>query len=192
MIRVIVVDDHPALRAGLHTVIDVEPGIIFAGESDGSEETLWPLLDRARPDLALLDYHLPHGDGFQLCYRIKQRVLAPKVVVYSAYASPALALPAMLAGADGLIGKGVGARELLDSLRRVYGGERLVPEISRTLLTDAYARLQDGDRTLIAMLLGGDSEADAAEALREDSRSVTHHIQRILGALRLDVPTAST
>ena len=56
MIRVVVVDDHPALRAGLHTVLDSEPGIVFAGESSGDEESLWPLLapHRARPRPARL------------------------------------------------------------------------------------------------------------------------------------------
>jgi DNA-binding NarL/FixJ family response regulator len=79
VIRVIVVDDHPALRAGLHTVLDSEPGIAYAGESNGSEESLWPLLRRVEPDVVLLDYHLPKGDGLQLCYRIKHHVPAPGV-----------------------------------------------------------------------------------------------------------------
>ena len=51
MIRVVVVDDHPALRAGLQTVLDSEPGIVYAGESNGEEESLWPLLRRVEPDL---------------------------------------------------------------------------------------------------------------------------------------------
>src|ERR671918_3031462 len=103
MIRVVIVDDHPALRAGLRTVLEAEPGIVVAGETDGDEERLWPLLNHVKPDLVLLDYHLPRGDGLQLCYRIKQQVPAPKVVIFSAYASPTLALPATLAHADGLL-----------------------------------------------------------------------------------------
>jgi DNA-binding NarL/FixJ family response regulator len=63
MIRIAVIDDHPALRAGLRTVIDAEPGLVFVGESAGDEESVWPLLRRTEPDLILLDYHLPHGDG---------------------------------------------------------------------------------------------------------------------------------
>ena len=117
MIRIVVVDDHPALRAGLHTVLDAEPGFVFVGESSGAEENVWPVLNRSRPDLVLLDYHLPRGDGLQLCYRIKHDVLAPKVVIFTEYAIPALALPATLARADGLLHKGVGARELFEALR---------------------------------------------------------------------------
>ena len=117
MIRIVVVDDHPALRAGLQTVLESEPGIVYAGESDGGEESLWPLLRRVEPDVVLLDYHLPKGDGLQLCYRIKQHVPAPAVIIFSAYASPDLQLPAQLAKADALLNKGVGARELFESIR---------------------------------------------------------------------------
>ena len=84
MIRVAVVDDHPALRAGLQTVLDSEPHIVFVGGSDGAEEHLWPMLNLVRPDVVLLDYHLPRGDGLQLCYRIKQDVPAPRVIIFPA------------------------------------------------------------------------------------------------------------
>ena len=123
MIRVVVVDDHPALRAGLRTVLDSEPGIVFAGESSGSEESVWPILRTARPDLVLLDYHLPRGDGLQLCYRIKSEALVRAVIVFSAYAGAELMLPAKLAGADAVLGKGVPARELFEVIRLVNRGE---------------------------------------------------------------------
>ncbi len=188
MIRVVVIDDHPALRAGLHTVLDAEPGLVFAGESDGDEESVWPLLNRTTPDLALLDYHLPHGDGLQLCYRIKQRVPAPKVIIFSAYAGPALALPAALAKADGILDKGVPARDLFEAIRLVNRGERLVEPVSRTVRHDAEKRLDPDDLPLLAMLLDGTPEREIAAVLRRDARDVHHAVQRILSRLRLDVP----
>lgn len=147
MIRVAVVDDHPALRAGLQTVLDSEPHIVFVGGSDGAEEHMWPMLNLVRPDVLLLDYHLPRGDGLQLCYRVKQDVPAPRVIIFTAYASPTLALPATLARADGILAKGAGARDLF-------------------------------------------SEAEVAQTLRVPTRDVRHSVQRILRALRLDVPAA--
>jgi DNA-binding NarL/FixJ family response regulator len=190
MIRVVIVDDHPALRAGLHTVLDAEPGIVVAGESDGKEESVWPLLTRSRPDLVLLDYHLPRGDGLQLCYRIKQQVPAPKVVIFSAYASPTLALPATLAHADGLLDKGVAARELFNALRTINRGDRLLPPISHTVLEESLAKLDPDARALVGMLLDGASEVEIAQTLRVEPREVRHTVQRILSALRLDVPAA--
>jgi DNA-binding NarL/FixJ family response regulator len=190
MIRVAVVDDHPALRAGLQTVLDAEPHIVFVGESDGAEERIWPMLNRVRPDVVLLDYHLPKGDGLQLCYRIKKDVPAPRVIIFTAYASPALALPATLARADGVLAKGAGARDLFTAIRLVYAGEELLPPISSTVLEEALAGLFGDDRALVAMLLDGAGEPEVAEALRQPVRDVRHSVQRILSALRLDVPAA--
>jgi|GEM_PF-1557343 DNA-binding NarL/FixJ family response regulator len=190
MIRVVVVDDHPALRAGLQTVLDSEPGIVFAGESSGEEESLWPMLRRVEPDLILLDYHLPRGDGLQLCYRIKQQVPAPKVIIFSAYASPELMLPARLAHADGLMNKGTGARELFETIRRVAKGEKLIGEPSAAVLRETIARIPEADRALTGMLLDGSSESDVARTTGQDLKDVRHTVQRILSTLRQSAPVA--
>jgi len=190
MIRVAVVDDHPALRAGLQAVLDAEPQIVFVGESDGAEESLWPMLNHVRPDVVLLDYHLPRGDGLQLCYRIKKDVPAPRVIIFTAYANPTLALPATLARADGLLPKGTGARDLFSAIRLVCAAERLLPPISATVLEEASSRLFGADRALVGMLLDGASEIEVGQTLRLPARDVSHAVQRILRALRLDVPAA--
>jgi DNA-binding NarL/FixJ family response regulator len=190
MVRVVVIDDHPALRAGLRTVLDGEPGIEFAGESNGDEENVWPVLNRTKPELVLLDYHLPHGDGLQLCYRIKQSVPAPRVVLYTAYASPALALAATLAHADGMLAKGVGARDLFEAIRRAHDGERVLPPISLTALREAYGKLDPDDRALVGMLIDGSTEVEIARTLRREPRAVRHAVHRILSGLRIDVAAA--
>ena len=188
MIRVVVIDDHPALRAGLQTVLESEPGIVYAGESNGDEESVWPLLRRVEPDLVLLDYHLPKGDGLQLCYRIKQHIPAPRVVIFSAYASPELMLPARLARADGLMNKGVAARELFETLRRVNKGERLIGEPSAAVLRETLLRIPEEDRALIGMLLDGTSEADVARTTGLAAKDVRHVVQRTLSTLRHSAP----
>ena len=75
MIRVAMVDDHPALRAGPKTVLDAEPGLVVAGVATNREQ-LWPMLRRTAPDVVLLDYHLRDGDGLVLCRQIKAVALA--------------------------------------------------------------------------------------------------------------------
>jgi DNA-binding NarL/FixJ family response regulator len=188
MIRVAVIDDHPALRAGLRTVLEAQPNLVFAGESDGSEEDVWPMLNRIRPDVVLLDYHLPRGDGLQLCYRIKLAVPAPRVIIFTAYASPSLALPAMLAHADAVLPKGAGARDLFETIRLVDAGERLIPPISATVLEEVSAGLDGNDRALVGMLLDGASESEVAQTLRIPARDVRHSVHRILSRLRIEVP----
>jgi DNA-binding NarL/FixJ family response regulator len=192
MIRILVVDDHPALRAGLHTVLDAEPGLVFVGESAGDEESLWPALNHTRPDVVLLDYHLPRGDGIQLCYRIKHQPDAPRVIVLSAYASPQLALPARLARADALLSKALGARELFAAIRRVNRWEPLLPPVSATVLSEAMERFEPEERALVGMLLDGATEPEVAQTLRMERSDLRHTVHRILRELRLDIPAAAT
>lgn len=187
MIRVAIVDDHPALRAGLRTVLLLEPGFVFAGENDGDED-LWRMLERSRANVVVLDYHLPGSDGLQLCREIKQRRPELKVLLYSAYASPALALPALAAGADGLLGKGAEARELFEALRRVYRGDRTIPAPPRALLEEVHRRLQPGDTALLSLLLEGCDDREVAQALQLDARTVDQSIRRLLSQLRVEVP----
>ncbi len=191
MIRIAVVDDHPALRAGLRTVLEAEPGFVFVGESAGDEASVWPLLRRSAPDVVLLDYHLPQADGLQLCHRIKREPEPPRVVVYSAYANPALAAAARLASADAVVDKGLGARELFEAIRLVHRGRQLIPEPSPYILRETLAQLDDADRPVVGMLLDGATDADIAQALRLEPSDVEHATRRILARLRAQVPTAA-
>jgi DNA-binding NarL/FixJ family response regulator len=187
MIRIIVVDDHPALRTGLDTVLTAEPGMVAVG-SAGSAGELWPVLTTCKPDVVLLDYHLPGDDGLQVCRRIKARLLPPKVVLYSAYAGSELSIPATLAGADGVIGKGIPARELYDAIRRVVSGHRVVPPIPPELMRDARERVGDDDLPLLGMLLHQTPVPDIAPVLDVDVTALERRIDSMIARLRVEVP----
>ncbi len=187
MIRIIVVDDHPALRAGLDTVLAAEPGIVPVG-SAGSAGELWPVLTTCKPDVVLLDYHLPGADGLQVCRRIKARLLAPKVVLYSAYAGSELSIPATLAGADGVLGKGIPARELYEAIRRVFSGQRVVPPIPPQLIRDARERVGEEDLPLLGMLLHQTPVPEIAPVLNVDNATVERRIDSMIARLRVEVP----
>jgi DNA-binding NarL/FixJ family response regulator len=190
MIRVAILDDHPALVAGLTAVLRAEPGFSVVG-SAGDEGELWPLLYRATPDVLMLDYHLPRADGLQICRRIAAEPTAPRVVIYSAYADPMLALAARAAGAHAIAGKAAPAREVFDLLRRVARGERVLPVVAPEHLEEAAQRLDSEDLPLLSLLLDGTSPADVCEALQIDRRELTWRSERLLGRLRVEVPAAA-
>jgi DNA-binding NarL/FixJ family response regulator len=188
MIRIVIVDDHPALRTGLDTVLAGEPGLVPVGAASSPRE-LWPLLNARRPDVVLLDYHLPGGDdGLQVCRRIKGRLLAPKVLLYSAYAGSSLSIPATVAGADGIIGKGIPARELYEAIRRVARGERVLPPIPPELMREAAERLDPEDMPILGMLLHETTTADIAALVHLDNAAVERRIDQIIARLRVEVP----
>src|SRR5689334_15494390 len=105
MIRVAIADDHPAVRVGLQAALRAEPGLVPVGMA-GTPAELEPLLYRTRPDVVLLDYHLPNADGLTICRRLKADPPAPAVLLYSAFADESLTVPALVAGADGIVHKG--------------------------------------------------------------------------------------
>lgn len=189
MIRVALVDDHPALVAGLTAVLRAEPGIVPVGTAADAAEAEH-LLYRTQPDLVLLDYHLPRGDGLQLCRRIKTNVPAPKVLMYSAYADTWLGFVARVAGADGVASKAAPARELYDLIRRVARGEKVLPAESFEHRREAAQRLGDEDGPMLSLLLDGCPPHDIAQTLRLDPATLPGRIDGILGRLRVEVPAA--
>jgi DNA-binding NarL/FixJ family response regulator len=191
MIRVLIVDDHLALRAGLSAVLTAEPGIVPLATASSHEE-LWPALHRTKPDLVLLDYHLPGEDGLAICRHIKRTMPPPRVLLYSAYADAALAIPAVLAGADGVVHKGAPALELYEAIRLVARGEPVRPPLSRELLTDASARLHPDDLPVLGMALDDTPHAEIAAALRLEPRELDARIDRMLAALRVEVPAGAS
>ena len=187
MIRILLVDDHPALRAGLTAVLRAEPGLVPLGTA-ADEEELWPALHRTKPDVVILDYHVPPADGLHLCRRIKRGIPAPAVLLYSAYADASLVIPSLLAGADGVMNKGAPANELYDAIRTVARGERVIPPLSRELLDDANARLNPDDIPILGMALDGTSEGDIARTLGLSGEEMTRRMDRMISTLKVEVP----
>jgi DNA-binding NarL/FixJ family response regulator len=187
MIRMLLVDDHPALRTGLTAVLRAEPGLVPLGTA-ADEEELWPALNRTKPDVVLLDYHLPPADGLVLCRRIKRTMPPPKVLLYSAYADASLVIPSMLAGADGLVNKGAPAPELYDAIRTVARGERVMPPLSRELLDAAQSQLDDEDIPVLMMALDGTPEGEIARTIGVAPEEMAHRLDRMISRLKVEVP----
>jgi DNA-binding NarL/FixJ family response regulator len=116
MIRVLVVDDHPVLRAGLDAVLRAEPGFRCVGAARDGEEML-DLLCRTEPDVVVLDHRLGHEDGIDLCREIRGRPRAPSVLLYTADPTAALERAALAAGASGLVDKAIDVDALFDAIR---------------------------------------------------------------------------
>ncbi len=190
MISVLLVDDHPALRAGLMAVLRSEPGIVPVGTAS-TREDLWPQFTRTRPDVVLLDYHLPGLNGLVACRQLKRWVPAPSVVIYSAYADATLTIPALLAGADGLVHKGVPAHELTEAIRTVARGHQVLAPITPQLQAAAAARLDLEDQPILGMLVAGTPVHEVAAVLRITQSDLGDRLDRMIERLRVDVPVAA-
>jgi len=183
VIRVALLDDHPAVLAGLRRLIDRADGLVATVAAD-RRETLFRELVHSHADVVILDYDLVRGDGLSVCQRLKEQARPPAVVVYSAYAGPALAIGARIAGADALVDKRDETPELLQAVRRVAAGAQLVPDVPLEVRERALRRLEPEDVPVAAMRLAGTTHHGIAEALALERREVVRRIARIIGRVR--------
>jgi DNA-binding NarL/FixJ family response regulator len=190
MIRTLIVDRHPALRAGVEVVLEAERDIVVVGHAGGLDELL-PLLRRTRPDVVLLDCHPPKLAGLRACRLVKCLLPAPRVLIYSAYADERLRVAARVAGADGLLDKNSSALDLVQAIRGVHSGRRLLGTIEPIAVQDAARLLDRQEARILAMLLDDVPPSEIAVALSTSPASVGRRVTDILGRLCAEPPSTS-
>jgi two-component system, NarL family, response regulator DevR len=183
MIRLALLDDHPAVLVGLQRVIEQEPDIAIVGAAPTALALAHQLGDR-RADVLVVDHDVARSDGLSQCRRIKDRPHPPAVIIYSALASQALALPARVAHADAVVDKAEPVSVLLAAIRSVARGETVLPLVPRAAYDAATARLDGEDLPIFAMLLDGEKAPAIADALRAETDEIAWRAQRIIGRLR--------
>jgi len=182
-VSVLVVDDHPALRAGLEQLLDQEAGYRLLG-AVSSEAELVIALRHHRPDVVVMDYALTRGDGLSACFRLKQRTHPPGVVLYSAYVDDVFAIPAAMAQADATVSKTAEAAELLAAIRRVGRGGSDRHPLDAEMLAAASAQLRADDLPIASMLYSATPVPDIAEVLGLPTADVRAGALRIIGRLQ--------
>ena len=183
MLKLLCVDPHPLLAAGLGAVVADDPALELVG-SASDPRTALAAVSRHRPDLVLMDPVALGADGFALCRRLKDLDPTLRVVFYTAVgAASGMALAARVAGADGLLDKTTEPARLVAGLRAIGAGLIALPPLSAAELEAAARRVEPDDLALLAMLADLTPAADAADTLRLDRRGVTRRIERMLPRL---------
>jgi DNA-binding NarL/FixJ family response regulator len=182
IIRAVVVDDHPAMRAGMAAVLANAPDMEAAGEAASGGE-LWPLIERTAPDLVLTDWHLPGDDGLVLCHRIKRRFPPIRVVLFSAYADEWLTVPALLAQADALLAKRAPASILYETVREVMAGTTPDPALRADLREQAMSVLEPEDVGIAGLLLLRTPLREIAQRSGLSSAELGERVERIIATV---------
>lgn len=164
-IRLMVVDDHPAVRLGLVQLLE--------GQLDFSVELVCRDADSARAqaelakvDVAIVDYHLRGRNGLWVCRRLKQMANPPRVIIFSAFANDHLAVCCVVAGADGVLNKGAQGSELCDAVRALARGRRLIPRPSQPMADMLRRRLDGAEQSIFGMLMAGIPRSEIPQTLR--------------------------
>jgi DNA-binding NarL/FixJ family response regulator len=183
MHRVALLDDHPAVLAGLRRLIDAEPDLEIVAAGTTAHDVARQL-QRTTVDVLIADHDLGRSDGLAFCLRAKRHDDAPAIIIYSAYGGPALILAARAAGADAIVDKAEPVARLLTAIRAVSVGKRLLPAVPRRAFETAVSKLEDEDLAVFAMLLDGTSPQEIAQTLRTKEAEINRRAQRIVGRLR--------
>lgn len=162
--RLLVVDDHAAVRRGLRELLDDEPDFVVVAAASTAEEAVW-IAERETVDIAIVDFQLPDRNGLWATRKLKRLATPPRVLLYSAYSDALLLAGAVAAGADGMLSKGCLGFELCAAIRTIARNQLLLPPLTGPGADLLRRRLDDEQQAILGMSLAGISNAEIARIL---------------------------
>jgi DNA-binding NarL/FixJ family response regulator len=197
VIRVLVADDEPLIRAGIHTVLESAGDIeVVAKAADGRAAVDAAISHRA--DVALIDIKMPVLDGLSAVEELRQRVPTLRVVVLTSFGAEPNVLRALHGGAAGFVLKNCTPDELIGAVRAAHRGDAyLSPEVTRLVLgmvapaaarhrqqaAERLASLTDRQAEVLHLVAEGMSNAEIGRRLRMSEATIKTYVSRILTRL---------
>ena len=182
-ISVLLVDDHPVVRQGLRPLLEVQDGIVVAGEA-GDGPTAVSLAASLRPDIVLLDLKLPGMDGLAVLQALRSSGL--RALVLTSATEPSMAAQAVRSGAAGVLYKDIDPDALVRAIRSVRDGNVLLaPEALGSLVRGGSRAdsLTPREREVLASIAAGRSNREIARLLRLSEKTVKAHVSSVLAKL---------
>ena len=198
---VLLVDDHPFMRAGLAQLIDRQPDLAVCGEA-GNPAEAFTALGKSQPDLVLSDITMPGRSGLDFIKDLRARHPGLRVLVVSMHAEAIYAERALRAGASGYIMKEAGGENLLAAIRQVLRGETYVSARMAAKLLESFTaarprgssspieKLTDREFEVFRLIGEGKSTRDIAAQLHLSPKTVDVHRSHIREKLALSDSTA--
>jgi len=196
-LRILVADDHPVYRAGLAGVLAEEGDMEVVGEAADGEQALAMALE-LRPDVVLMDLHMPGVGGVEATSRLAEEAPAVRVLVLTMYDNDESVLAAMRAGARGYLVKGAAGELIAGAVRAVAAGEAVfgsdvAARVLGVLAEDRrgaraglpFPELTDREREILDLIAAGRSNQDIARRLVLSDKTVRNHVSNIFSKLQV-------
>jgi DNA-binding NarL/FixJ family response regulator len=195
-VRVLVADDHPALREGLQVLLGSGPGIEVVGQAGTGAEAV-RLAENLQPDVVMMDLHMPDLSGIEATRRIVQAAPHIRVLVLTMLEDDDSVFAAIRAGASGYLLKGAGRDELTRAVIAVSEGEFIMgPGIAQRARTffapgaasssaSPFPQLSDRERQVLDLLARGYGNAAIAQRLFISPKTARNHVSNIFAKLHV-------
>ena len=185
-IRILTVDDHPLLRAGIEALISSQPDMAVVAECANGRDAIQQFRTH-HPDVTLMDLQMPAMSGTDAIIAIRDEFPDARIIVLTTYAGDVQALRALQAGARGYLLKDAVQEELLDMIRAVHAGKKtLSPTVSHAIAEHATDdALTNSELDVLRLIAQGNPNKQIADQLsisEETVKSRVKNIQSKLGA----------
>jgi two-component system, NarL family, response regulator DevR len=191
-LRILLIDDHEVVRAGLRALIESHDGLSVVGEASNADEGV-RRVGYDNPDVVVLDVRLPDRSGVEACRDIRQRCPDVKVLMLTSFADEEALMAAILAGASGYVLKRIKSAELIDDIRRVGAGESLLdPEMTERLFTrlrtggeedPLLSKLTKQERTIVNHIADGMTNRQIADEMFLAEKTVKNYVSTVLAKM---------
>ena len=181
MIRVLLADDQAMVRGALATVLGLEPDIEVVGQVGSGDEVL-AAAEGSRPDVALLDVQMPGKDGLTAAAELHAALPSCRIIVCTTFGRPGYLARAMTAGAAGFVVKDSPPEQLVDAVRRVHSGLRVVdPALAAESLATGASPLTPREHEVLRAASDGGTVSDVARRLHLSEGTVRNHLSAAIG-----------
>jgi len=190
-IRILIVDDHPVTREGLHAALDLSEGVLVVGEAASGEEAV-VVVEDVTPDIVFMDVRMPGMGGIEATKAIRKASPATRVILFTVDESRASIAEAIQAGVSGYLLKDASAEELVNAARLALEGKAVIhPQLTRAFIEEVQLAekrpdsvpLSKREKEILQKVAFGATTKEVARDLSISPHTVKTHLERIFEKL---------